>query len=66
MEVGEASEQFLLGFARLWDLNFLEMGETSNISCHQPCHFGSYFSCPFHFHDLVGLALGKSCEHVLM
>ena len=49
MEVGVASEQFPFGFARLWDFNCLETGETSNISCHQPCHFASYFfvSIPF-------------------
>ena len=48
-EVGEASEQFPFGFARLWYFNCFETGETSNISCHQPCHFASYFfvSIPF-------------------
>jgi len=51
---------------RLWDLSFLEIGEASNISCHQPCHLGSYFLCPFHFHNLAGTAFAKSCEHGLM
>ena len=48
-EVGEASKQFPFGFARLWYFNCFETGETSNISCHQPCHFASYFfvSIPF-------------------
>ena len=54
------------GAWRLWDFNFLEKGETSSISCHQPCHLAHIFLFPVHFHDLVGIALAKSWEHSLM
>ena len=51
-EVGEASKQFLLGFARLWGLNFLKTGDISKICRHQP-HLGSYFLCPQFCHFVV-------------
>ena len=59
MEVGEGSEQFLLGFVKSRLLNFLETGETSNISCHQSCHLA-----PFHFHDLVKKNLGSCIRRI--
>ena len=64
-EVGEASEQFLLGFPRLWDLNFLKTGDISKICRHQTCHLGSYFLCPFHFTTLLALRLQNRANMVL-
>ena len=64
-EVGEASKQFLLGFARLWDLNFLKTGDISKICRHQPRHLGSYFLCPFYFTTLLALRLQNRANMVL-